>query len=351
MAIYQATRLSPANTAIDGTLANLFSFICNGSSITKYNVKAYRNSDNVQVYTTGDVVLSPVKYNKDKVEFTVPINTFTNGVEYKWDVTTYEGTSFATSYQVLFKANATATLTSTTPSSITTQSYTFNFVYTQAQNIPIEYWYMEFYDNSNVLLLKTDNAYNGNVSYKYRGFVSGNNYYVKATVVSSNGATVTSPIYNFSVSYAKPNINIIPSVVQDKFTSIVSLIWGSVVQIAGSVIGSFGFVQNYAIANNYALDIINSGDYYSADINIPQVSTTIVPIAPYSFSDGILVRQSGVDGDYIVGYDGTRFYFNNKGVMGYSVPITLTGDEYIVFLRPTDAYVKMGTNIYRLSVE
>lgn len=348
MAVYQASFLEPANKAIDGSSTNEFSFVCNGTT-DKYNAKAYRLSDNVQVYTTGEVPLSPVRYNGQKVLFYPTGGTFTNGVDYKWDVTTYSGASSATSFQVPFRANTTATLTSTIPSIITSQSYTFSFIYTQAQNVAIEYWFVEFFDSTNTIITKTDSFYNGNVSYKYSGFASGNSYSVQATAVNTNGTIVKSPLYNFSVSYAKPNINIIPTITQSFITSLVNIIWGAVVQITGVVSGTYTFIQNYGISNNWALSL-GSGAYYSADLAIPQTFTKIVPIKANGFTTGKLVELSGTNGTYEVGYDGTRFYYNNKGIMGYSEPISLPTVDYQIFIRPTDAYVKINNVLYRISV-
>lgn len=353
MAIYQAKFLSPSNTAIDGTLANIFSCVLQGTTITKYNAKAYNNSTGTQVYTTGDVVLSPVRYNNDFLSFTVPLNTFTNGIEYKWEITTFEGSASATSIQVVFKANATASLTSTTPSSITSQSYTFAFTYSQAQNIPINYWYMEFRDSNNDLLLRTENQYNGNITYKYSGFASGESYSVKCIVVNTNGVEVQSPIYNFSVTYARPNINVVPTIIQDAFSSIINVIWGAVTIITGVLNGTSTYIQNYGIANNWALNL-NSNSYVDFSLNIPNNFTAIVPVKHnVGFTNGVICELNGANGSYYIGYDNTlgKYYFNNKGIIGYSQALPLPTTDYILFVRSTDAFVKINNIMYRISSE
>lgn len=351
MAIYQAIRLTPTNTAIDGTLPATCSFVCKGSTITKYNAKFLRTSDNVQVYTTGDVPLSPVKYDGNTVTFIVPPSTFTNGIEYKWYVDTYEGTSMATSIQIIFKANQTPTVTSTIPATINAQSYTFQFTYTQAQNVPIQYWYLEFKDSFGKIIETTDKFFNGNISYQKGGFISGQNYSVKAYTVNSSGVETSSPIYNFTASYGKPNITIVPTIIQDAITSIVTILWGSAVVVFGAVTGTYAFIQNYGLFGNWALNL-SGGSIFTIARTIPEVQSTIISLNPNGFTDGKIATLKGFYGDYEFGYEAvnTRFYFNNKGVFGFSQSVPLPTDDYHIIIRPQNAYVKINDVLYELNI-
>lgn len=348
MAIYQSKFLQPYNTTIDGTAINPFTFVCQGTTITKYNAKIYRVSDNVQVYTTGDVILSPVKYNNDTASFDVPANTLTNGTQYKWDVTTYENASFVTSFQVTFWANATATLSMTVPSTITTQSYTFTATYLQANSVPLSYYYFVLSDITGELE-RTDLTFSGNVTTTFDGFVSGNSYGVQVFGLTNNGANVQSPVYNFTVAYAKPNINIVPTISQDCKSGLVTATWGNVVQITGSVSGTSSYIQNYGVADNWALDLAN-GAYWTANVNIPSTMSTVVQVKPDGFTTGKIVELLNGTG-YEFGYDSStqRFYFIIGGVYGYSSVVTLPTTDYFVILNPTEAYVRIGSTIYTVS--
>lgn len=352
MAIYQSKFLSPMNTSIDATVNNIFSCILQGSSITKYNAKIYNNSTGVQVYTTGDVPISPTKYNGDLLEFTVPQNTLTNGIEYKWEITTFEQTSSATSMPSIFRALTTPTVAISLPTTITSQSYTFNFSYSQVQNVPILYWYMEFRDSNNELLKTTDRNYNGNISYKYSGFVSGQTYSVKAIVVSSSGLESQSAIYNFAVAYSKPNVTLIPTIVQDCVTSIVNIIWGGAIIVFGVITGTYSYIQNYGIINNWALDL-GGGGKFSITTNIPETQTSIIAIKHNGFTGGAIAKLVGSYGDYEFGYDTatSRFYFNNKGIFGYSQTMPLPTVDYHIFIRAQNAYVKINNILYKLDIE
>lgn len=346
MAIYQAKFLQPYNTTIDGTAINPFTFVCQGTTITKYNAKIYRVSDNVQVYTTGDIVLSPVKYNNDTVSFNVPALTVTNGTQYKWDVTTFENATSATSFQVTFWANAIATLTMTVPATITAQSYTFTATYSQANSVPLSYYYFVLSDVTGEIE-RTDATYSGSLSFKFQGFVSGNSYGIQVFGVTNNGASVQSPKYNFNVTYPKPSIDTVLQIIQDCKSTMVNIVWGTAVQILGTISGTYAYIQNYMSSNYYAIQL-NSGAYYSANLTIPDVFSTIVQVKPNGFTTGKIVELTGSSGSYEIGYDGTRFYYNNKSVLGYSIPIALPTTDYILVVNPTDAYVKINSVQYRI---
>jgi len=353
MAIYQSISLIPSNTTttvIDGTELNVFSFMCQGTTITKYNATIYKLSDNSVVYTTGDVPLSPVGYNGDTVSFNVPINTLTNGTQYKWNVTTYENASSITSFTATFWANAKATISMTIPSTISAQSYNFTATYVQTDNVPISYFYFVLSDSTGIIK-QTDLTFSGNVKTTFSGFVDDNSYTVQVFGMTSNGYMFNSPVYMFNVNYPQPSISIVPTVIQNCKTSIVDIKWGGVVVIGGSVIGAYSYIQNYGLSNNWALSLGDTS-YYSSDFEIPETFSYRMSYKPIDFTSGKMVSFQSTEGTkmYEFGYDSTysRFYVNINGSYGYSQILPLPTTDFMVFLNPLDAYVRIDNILYQI---
>lgn len=353
MAIYQAKGLIPSSiigsATIDASQNNVFSFICQGSYTDKYNIKIYKVSDSSLVFTTGDISLSPVKYNDETRTYTLSSGVLTNGTQYFWTVTTYQGASSAISIPATFWANANATLTMSVPSVITAQSYTFTATYTQSNGVALSYYYFVLSDSSGELE-RTNFVFSGNVQNTFSGFVSGNNYSTQVFGVTEKGYEFSSPVYSFSVSYSKPNINITPTITQDCKTGIGTMTWGEVTQINGNVSGTYSYLQNYGLAENWALNL-DSGSYYYATLSISSVFNTVVACKPNGITNGVRILQEGSYGNYEIGYDSSinRFYFNIGGVIGYSQIIPFPTTEFHFILNPTKAYVFINSIIYPIT--
>jgi len=94
--IFKPSYTVPYLTSIDSTLENIFSCHINsegGTTVDKYSfyIKDL-NGDNI--YSVEDQTLSPVKYNSDILEITVPNSTaMINGTDYIWSVRLYESSS------------------------------------------------------------------------------------------------------------------------------------------------------------------------------------------------------------------------------------------------------------------
>lgn len=93
--LFKPSYMNPYSLPIDATVSNLFSCYLNaegGTQINKYNLMIKDLKGN-QVYSTGDRALSPVLYNNDILNVTIPTNTgMINGLDYVWNVKLYEST-------------------------------------------------------------------------------------------------------------------------------------------------------------------------------------------------------------------------------------------------------------------
>lgn len=350
MSVFQSVFLSPSNIAIPATATNNYECeIRTNTKADKYKIVIRKVSDNTVVKDTGDIVLSPVLYNGDKLTVPLLVNTLVNGTEYKWDITTYDGAQSATSIQSVFKCNSLASLSSTIPSTITSQSYDFTFVYSQSENIPLKYHSFIYYDVNNNIIKQTDNDYSGRLTNKFNGFISGSTYSIKCIGETQNNVLVESPKYTFSVSYSKPNINITPVINQDKNTSIVEFIIGELVQITATSSGTYSYLQNYGITDNVALQL-DSGSWIQYPLNVPIGFNCSFMINLTNFTVGKFIEFIGLDGNYEIGYDGNRFYYNNKGTLAYSIPITKPTIDIVVNVKGTDVSIVINNVMYKIDI-
>lgn len=339
MAIYQSTNLVPRNNAIDASVDNNFTCQVNGTLIDKYRLRIFLVSNNNLVYDSMEQTITPALVDKDTLTVLVPAASgMSNGNEYKWSIQTFEGSNSATSIEISFFANTNPVVTLTVPDPITTQSHTFTPVYTQAEGIPIEESYFIFSDGQGNQILRTPDNLTGNLSYTFNGFLSGESYQVQFFWLNARGVSDSTPINNFSVTYSAPNINIKPTPTQDRNTSIINIAWSNIVVIPGVSTGTFSYIDNFGYQGNSALDL-DANSTVSWDVNIPEQFSTIFRIQLQAGFTGDLPEHIIGSSTYRVGYDGTRWYFNNRGAQGFSQPIALSTNILFIVVRPTDVVI------------
>lgn len=324
MANYQSIYLSPRNEAFDASEAKIFESVVQGTSIDKYQIRIYDNSDDSLDYDSGEVSLGAnLLFGGEKLSVTIPANTLVNGKEYKWHVVTFEGARAVTSSFVLIRTNAKPVITFAPPVLLDTQSYNFSASYSQAQSIPVSYSQFLFYDHTGKLILTTDKNYTGRISYMYEGFISGKTYQVKIIGYTSNNMYFETLKYTFDVAYAKPNLIIAPSIAQDPYTSIVDLSWGGAIQINGTVEGASNFVADQIGTNNISLELPNVDSVLGYSLNFPEVYSVVFVWHPKNFTSGKIAVLHGIF-DCELGHTGQEFYVKYGDQNFYSVPFALT---------------------------
>lgn len=340
----QATFLTPRNSAIDVTEANDFTCLVN-STTDKYRIQIFPIAGGSTVYDTGEVSITPI-FRGDTLVVEVPANsgTLANGNEYKWSIQVFDGTDSETSDEVAFVANARPVINFTVPASITAPSYTFTPTYSQADGVEIQQSYFIFRNADGSQLLRTPTNFTGNLSYTFDGFLSGLSYSVQFFGVTQNGVPFETSVNNFSVSYAQPNINIKPTVTQNRMTSIVNIAWANAVVIPGASTGTFSYIDNFGYQGNTALDLdasstVTWGESPNDPLSIPEQFSTVIRVQLQSGFTGDLPEHITGSQTYTVGYDGTRWYFNNKGAQGFSQPIALSTNVLFIVVRPTDVVI------------
>lgn len=349
-----STFLTPnTETAINGQVDNIFTCLINanpGVAVVKYKIDIVLNSNNDSVYSqTVTLNSNNCVYDGETLSHTVPVNTLTNGIEYKWYITVYDSTDLATgvtSDEILLKLNSPINIVFTVPSIINAQKHTFTFTYLQTENIPIEYFKYNLYSN-NKLIKTSGNLYGGRPSYEFTGFISNSEYEIEVVGVNVNGSEFSSGKQSFTVSYASANVSTKPNVSQDIETSLVTVDIGTIVQNTGVASGVYSFINNFITNLNKALHL-NANSKVVWDVDIPSDFTTTIKIKKIN-SVGKIVELESSDGIlYYVGHDGTAFYWQNGEHLAYGNTQPLPDKAFRIIIFPTEVWIKTEYGIDKI---
>jgi len=378
-----------------------FSAQVNGTIITDYQLIIKNNDTNAILYDSTKVHLTIPLYDKSILNHEVPLSSVENGLNCKWILLVYENITLVTSGETFFKTYGIPTVVLTVPEIIDKQIYSFLAIYSHPQNITVKKFKFVLYDINDNVITDGEYFYHSNLTYTFDGFLNSNTYKVECIVIDQNDIVTTSEKQSFNVAYSQPNVNIIPSamVIQDK--SAIKVTWGKAIQTTGRTTGNVSYVNNFIRGNNKALSldvnmevsqlidtrnssVINplqstnfiSGDIFTPnslikdtkinntpiitnlnemqvinnqiykintvssltyDVDIPPDSNTKFKIKfPMGFV-GMFVSLG--EDEYKVGYDGTKFYFSNKGSIFFSENMDLPTEPIYVVVRPTDVFI------------
>lgn len=227
MALFQPSNITPSDLSgigtIDATEDMAVTWQVNGTGntpMTAYKVDLMKNDTaSTLLYTTGQIALSEPFYGADNLGnpeyFTATIAKealaaagITNNADEGYKLLITQWWSAADS---VAQTSASAFICRSRPQisienfeqTITTMSYTFDGLYTQAQGDPIEWARWQISTGAgDVTLLDTGRIYNmGKMEISYDGFISGNNYSVRLSGQTINGVEFDTGWHAFSVQY------------------------------------------------------------------------------------------------------------------------------------------------------
>lgn len=349
--IFGATFQVPnQDLAINALIDNILSCQINaktGVALVKYKINIDVNDTGASTYTnTVTLTSGNYKYDGDTLQHTLPSGTLTNGITYKWYITCYDASDLVTgvvSYETLIITNAPVVIAFDPPTLITAQRATFDFTYSQAQYIPIEYFQFDLYSNG-VLEKSSGKIYRGKLSYEFTGFTN-STYQIKVKGRNVSGVEFESALKTFTVAYAQPNILIKPAASQNSETSLITINTAEVVQINGTATGSIEYIGG-------SLHIPN-GSKVVWTIDVPSQFTTIINIPnKTSYTQEKIAELESEDGTlYYVGYNGTSFYFVNgiHEIVGVSRP--LPSGEFTIAILPTEVYIIEQSSVEKISYD
>lgn len=264
MALFQPTSVSPSengsvgNGTVDITQDLQCSWQVNGSPplLTKYKITIYLNDTaSTQVYTTGELTNNCPFYGTDHngdVKFfshTIPAATLasagmSNGNEYKliiqqwWSDT---GSVTQTSASVFITRAVPTISISNLPSPLTSRTFSFLAVYTQAQGDALTWvqWQLADATDTENPFLDTGPINTAQLQLDYDGFFTGNTYAIRCQIETENGILADTGWLTFAVSYASDTMDGQVTACGARNHSAVYLKWNILLDIPGAATGSY----------------------------------------------------------------------------------------------------------------
>ena len=331
-------------SAFDATDQYIFRFnVIGGDQVVSNRLIIRDNSTNASVYDQQQTTF--------RYEHTVPANTLTNGTYYNATVYTYnnEGNESVASNIIQFYCYSTPTITFTNVSeggAINNASYSFEFTYNQAQNEALNYYVVNLYNTSGILVSTSGEQYVNsqdvplNLSYVFSGFNDGSSYGVEVVGSTINGTIVRTDILNFSVVYIRPNVYTLVELRNNCDEGYIN-ITSNIAIIDGEV-----FPPPPVFIDNDELDLTEEGSYIVWDdgYEINDSFTGILvgrKFTPYAK----IFQMSNTNGDtieinWMIGYenegDDTMQAYAQMNVKPINIPFpyTIRSEEYIAI--PSD---------------
>lgn len=339
--IYTPSLLKPNNTSLDMSVEQVFTAQVNasGGKYTHYQIIIKKVSDNSTVYDSTKLELSPYLYDKQILSHTISGGTISNtGTDaYKYTIQVWNGSETVTTGETLFYAHTTPLVELIIPATVTSKTLTVTATYTQTENIPLKKFKYIWYRYDNSIIEDTGWSFSGNFTHTFDGLSNDTTYSIECFIENQYGVITSSGKQSFNVEYIQPSLYIIPTTTVMDDTASILVDWSqSITQVIGVVTGDYEYVEDFMVEGNYGLKL-NNGSKIDFEVFIPEDFTLIIVYNPDGFTSGVMISLD--DGDYIVGYNSGRFYFNNNGIECYGIKRTLPSTPFLIAIRSQDVYI------------
>lgn len=336
--IYIPSFFSPEYKSLDMTLNQTFTAQVNGLKYTDYRLVIKKVSDNTVVYDSTKLSLSPVLYDKQTLSHLISANSISNtGTDsYKWILQVWNGSENVTSGETLFYAESLPVIGLTIPTTVTSKSISLISTYMQTEGISPKKFKYIWYDNLDNIIKDTGWIFSGNLSYDFDGLDNNSSYKIECMIETLSGVIGTSGKKAFAVTYVQPSLTIVPETTLLPNLSAIKVKWSKVITRVGATTGTTSYIPNFLKDGNYGLQI-DADSKLEYNFTIPKDFTvTNITKFPVGFS-GIFCQ---LDSDYSIGYDGSRFYFNNAGIIEYGTAVSIDVNPFFICIRPTSIIIK-----------
>jgi len=250
LSFYSPVFLSPsASEEIIASADNDFIWETSGTEAQEYyNVFIRKVSDNIVVYDSG-------KITSALEEHTIPASTTTAGIQYKWQLYSYNTISeYTESAWETFLAIGSPTLVlSATPT--VEQNFEFSSVYNHPDDIYVRiYWYELFLGTDLVTPISESGEIYPDVLtkdssnpllYTFEGMSSGVEYGVKCTTQDQNNYEVDTGIITFTSTYSIPQATDYLEITALNDVGAIQLEWGNLKQVTGVTTGVFEYLAGF----------------------------------------------------------------------------------------------------------
>lgn len=384
------------NCVVDLNSENIpFSCVVDGNeAITKWQVLIFRLEDNVKVFDTGEIEVSPyfypvdeknrnVTFNIDLAPYYTPSEDFCNSDKpYYWYITIWgDSGAVVSSAEEVFYANSAPEIgveykkdgatefTSLQADGgndviLDSRKYYFRGTYIQGESIPLKRYGWRLKDlNTDRILTDTitkNQIYgtSGNILCAYDGFLDNGKYSLELFVETQNGAKIISPPYEFKTSYNTTFITseVMVECLRDEPS--VLLGWSDVVIATGREVNKIDYMGQYPIVSD-SEDNTSSLSIYIPDgssvvYDTGTTSTLDIPEDVYIvFSTQLLDSANrtlfSIEGTDDSGYDISRKLYFENGEFVYT--IVNSNDELITArYTPPEGYLPGNTTWYIITL-
>ena len=312
--IYKASNLNPQGLAFDARKETQFTWDSNGNQ-TAALVKIWDNSDD-------NSFEFPITTDNQEY-YDIPGNTLTNGHDYRWRVTTWNGTEYANSDYEYFICNATPVIgiNSIDPSIQLPISVTAT--YSQSNDTLIKKFKFKLYDGNNVEVFDTDWIYSFNVEYTFTNLIYSKLYKIQCFCYSQYDQYAESEIKSFTVDPPEFGDSNLLEITNEESEGNAVLNWESLKFKKGDFEGTQTLEDGVAVQ-----------DYIETAVNLP-VDKSFEMEDVYESNNFTLTFRARLnfdqDGDFCtfgnmaIGYDASekKFYFSDCGEKSWSGEVYL----------------------------
>jgi hypothetical protein len=201
--IYKATSISPNGISLDSVNQIIISWKNVADRSTSYQIKIYNNSTNALEIDSGIV-------SSLNTFYIINASTLANGITHKFQIQLWNSAGDTSlSEWCLFTTSSTPVANFTNLSgTISSDSYLFTGLYTQAEDVPIKTFQFLLYNNYSELIDDSGLIYSPIVEYEFSGLNNNNTYQIELQVNSQLGLLYSTGKISFSILYDVPKTSI-----------------------------------------------------------------------------------------------------------------------------------------------
>lgn len=172
--------------------------------------------------------ITDIKDNEEDDYYTVTVSpSFGSSIAQGTEYNVYS--DYMKSKYSYFKARSTpeVSITNIPQNFLNSRIYTFDGKYEQDQNILWKSYRWILYDSKYNIVDDTGEISTGEIEYTYDGFLSGEIYYIKLSVIDTDDIVTKTELQQFNVKYASPVLEIVPTVTTDCEHNAMTVEWES----------------------------------------------------------------------------------------------------------------------------
>ncbi len=306
--ILKPTNISPNNLSYPSSAPIEVTWANNGDTMMAFEINIEKNSDGTQVFNSTKISSYTPKY-------TIPVNTLTDGVEYRFTIKVFNNVdaSVVSDYKV-FRCSSKPTVTIPNDGFIRNQVATISATYSQSEGVGLKCYKFILYDEFDNILEQSNYIYNSNLIYTFAYKLNDNaTYKFECVAISDLDVLGSSGAIPLIADYIPPQVKF--NLGAQSFTDkpYVRLEW-TTVRIVGETTG----ITLYDVQNN-KLDVTQGSVFFDEGFTLNgNFSLRLWFENPSTNVD--LIEVAGTNGTIVI-----RFYDNKfhafKNIAGITIHV------------------------------